>query len=117
MGGMIGLDDNEACNPQEMDIAQDVTNVLGAAYPEHMWAANVDIANGICTVYNLRLSGNWGFVLHLNKLLIDRKSAVTLLKQSGGELLERYQIRRGKFDEDEYSQLHQDHAGILIAEQ
>jgi len=114
---MIGLDDDIKGNHQEMDIAKDVSNVLSNEYPEHLWAVNVDIKNGICAVYNLRLSGNYGFMLHLNNLLIDRKSAVALVKKSGGELLERYQVRRGKYNEEEYSQLHSDSAGKLIAEQ
>lgn len=113
---MIGLDDDIKGQAQELEIAQRVAEVLDKHYPGHLWAVNVDIENGIATIYNLRLSGNWGFVLHLKQLLVNQKQADTLVMRSGGELLERYHLRRGKYDINQYSQMHEDTAGKLVAE-
>lgn len=115
--GMIGLDDDIKGSLREQEIAKSVTEVLDQHYPGHMWAVNVDITGGVATVFNLRLSGNWGFMLHLDKLLISHNQAAKLIRDSGGELLERYRIRRGRYDIDEYSQLHEDSSGLLIPEQ
>jgi len=117
MGGMIGLDDDIKGHARELEIAQRVAGVLDKHYAGHLWAVNVDIENGIATIYNLRLSGNWGFVLHLKQLLVSQKEADALVMRSGGELLERYHLRRGKYEIDRYSQLHEDTAGHLVAEQ
>jgi len=118
MSGMIGLDDDIKSAEQEQDIAKHVSEVLTQQYPDHMWAVNVDLDGGIATVMNLRLSGNHGFVLHLNNILhMGRNTFNKTVRDAGGELLERYRIRRGRYDIDEYSQLHEDTAGLLIPEQ
>lgn len=122
MSGLIGLDDDYQGSAQqllrEQEIAKNIAEVLHQHYPGHLWAVNVDIDNGIANVSNLRLSGNWGFVLHLGKILpLGYKSFHKVIMQAGGEILERYRLARGRYDEDKYSQTHEDSAGRLIAEQ
>lgn len=121
-GGMIGLDDDITTPPEqlakEMDIAKRISEVLMKHYADHLWAVNVDIPNGVANVSNLRLSGNWGFVLHLDKILaMGHKQYEHFIMQCGGEILERYRLARGRYNEDKYSQLHENSGGRLIAEQ
>lgn len=117
MSGMIGLDDDIKSAGKEQELAKHMSEVLMAQYPDHAWAVNVDLKGGIATVFNLRLSGNHGFVMHLSKLLgLGHKTFSKAVRDAGGELLERYHVRRGRYHIDEYSQLHADHAGRLIAE-
>lgn len=113
---MIGLDDDIQGAAREQFLAKRISEILEKHYPEHFWAVNVDINGGVAVVYNLRLSGNWGFVLHLNNIEVGHKTFARLVMQSGGELLERYRLRRGRYCIDEYSQLHHDHAGRIVAE-
>ena len=54
-------------------------------------------------------NGNWGFILHENKIDNDLKSVV----KAGGEILERYNQHRGKFNQTKYSDLTMDHKNQL----
>lgn len=88
----------------DIGIAKQIADVLDRHYPGHMWAVNVDSFGGIATVKNLRLSGNWGFVLKL----VDTFSGSELDRRimlAGGELLERYRLHRGAFNQNSYDQL------------
>jgi len=121
MSGMIGLEDDLDRSAsqllKEQDIAKHIAEQLHEKYPDHLWGVNVDLDGGIATIRNLRLSGNWGFVLHLNKLLpLGYKLFNKAIMRSGGEILERYQLARGRYNEDTYSQLHYNSAGRLKAE-
>jgi hypothetical protein len=75
---------------------------------------NVDSTGGIASVYNLRLSGKWGFILKLRD--IYGADGMKKVIRAGGELLERYRMRRGTFDVDAYAGLRTDFAGNHIAD-
>ena len=57
--------------------------------------------DGVAVVKSMRLSGNWGFVLHEDKIDNDYK-AVT---RAGGEILERYRQSTNSFNQTKYSDL------------
>jgi len=66
--------------------------------------------DGVVVVKSMRLSGNWGFVLHENKIDNDYKAVVN----AGGEMLERFRMSRGEFNQDKYlTDLTMDHRGQL----
>lgn len=98
----------------DFDMAKRIAETLHAHYPGHLWGVKCSHEQGIATVLNLRLSGRWGFVIHLRKIL-DDPSLKTVIT-AGGEILERYRMKRGQFSEDEYSQLHSDFAGLIKAD-
>lgn len=88
----------------DIELAKQIAAVLDKHYPGHMWAVNVDSAGGIATVKNLRLSGNWGFVLKL----VDTYSGSEFARRvmlAGGELLERFRLHTGRFRQNEYDKL------------
>ena len=75
----------------EIDLAKETADILLAAYPGHLWAANV--AGPRVEVRNLAISGNWGFVRYIPAIYSasDWKKQVI---RDGGELLERYRVSR-----------------------
>jgi|TARA_R110000744_G_scaffold352854_2_gene459105 hypothetical protein len=88
--------------------AKNVAEALEKKYPNWLWA--VHVMDGVVVVKSMRLSGNWGFVLHEDKIDNDYKSVM----RAGGELLERFRMSRGQFNQDKYlSDLQMDHKGSL----
>jgi len=83
-------------------LAKNVAEVLDKKYPGWLWA--VHSMDGVVTVKSMLLSGNWGFVLHSNKIDNDYKTVM----RAGGEILERYNQKRGMFNQDKYSDLKMD---------
>lgn len=81
----------------DMTLAKTVGDTLFKHYPNHLWG--VHVTQGIISVKNLGLSGQWGFVLHITKII----SATDLddkLMRAGGEILERYKLSREKMNAD-----------------
>lgn len=98
----------------EMLIAKNMAETLHRNYPGHLWAVTCE--DGVMTVRNLLLSGQWGFVLKMR----EQYSASELarqVKRAGGELLERYRLSRGQLRDDEYENLPTDFAGRLMADE
>jgi hypothetical protein len=88
-------------------LAKNVAETLEKKYPGWFWAVNV--MDGVVTVKSLRISGNWGFVMHADKIDNDYKMVV----MAGGEILERFRQKRGKFNNTLYNDLNMDAKGQL----
>ncbi|WP_020409814.1 hypothetical protein [Hahella ganghwensis] len=93
-----------------MDTAKSIAETLEKHYPGYLWAVNADTGNNIATIQSLRLSGTWGFYLHLDKIDPTQRKVV----QSGGELLERYRVRRGQMDEAQLLSLARNVRGDVV---
>ena len=87
--------------------AKNVAEHLEKKYHGWLWA--VHVMDGLIAVKSMRLSGNWGFVLHEDKIDNDYK-AVT---NAGGEILERYRQSTNGFNQTKYNDLEMDHRGQL----
>ena len=78
-----------------------VTKRAGAAlekkYPGWWWLLNPDENGGVFYIYSLRLSGEWGYTVKI-KDMQERPAKMAIM--AGGEILERYNIRRGKYDRE-----------------
>jgi hypothetical protein len=114
---VIGLDSDIQGAANELSLAKHIADTLYKHYPDHAWAVNVDLRGGVANIYNLRFSGNMAYVLHLKNVQIGHTAMQRLIMQAGGEILERYRTRRGRFSIDDYSDKHSDFAGRFIAEQ
>lgn len=102
-------------NTLDLGMAKDIAEALNAAYPGHLWAVNVQGEQGIATIHNLMLSGKWGCCMLLDK----RYSASELRRHailSAGEILERYNVSRGKADFDRMADMRMDRAGQVIGD-
>ncbi len=111
---MEAQDDSAQATLAEYDIARRMAETLHTHYPDHLWGVSADVEAGIATVTNLRLSGKWGFIIKLSTLVhdVNLKSVV----RAGGELLERYKMRRGRFDAAAYNDLPTDFSGNHYAD-
>jgi len=103
----VELERNETFVASDYTTAKNVAEHLEKKYPGWLWAVNT--MDGVVTVKSMLLSGNWGFVLHEDKIDNDYR-AVTL---AGGEILERYRQHRGGFNTDRYAELTMDRKGQL----
>ena len=94
---------------QEHTLAKNVAEHLEKKYPNWAWA--VHVMDGLVIVKSMRLSGNWGFVLHEDKIDNDYL-AVT---RAGGEILERYRQKTNGFNvnQDRYAELEMNVRGQL----
>ena len=95
-------------------LAKGMADVLHRNYPGHLWGVHVDSNGGIAVVRNLALSGNWGFILKIKDLHTD--PTLKSVMRAGGELLERYNLARGKLKQDQIQDLKRDFRGIPIAD-
>ena len=93
-------------------IAKDVAETLNKHYPCHAWCVNANIETGIVTIFNLRLSGKWGFYINMDDLVND--SSMKIIINAGGEMLERYNLSRGELKQSEYDDLSYDFKGEAI---
>lgn len=96
----------------DLVMAKEMADALHQHYPGHLWAVTCDGKTGMADIRNLALSGNWGFRLRLPATFTasDFKRRVVM---GGGELLERYRVRRGAARPDEIASLQTDHTGNL----
>lgn len=99
----------------DLVMAKQMAETLHSHYPGHAWAVTCDGATGIATVRNLALSGNWGFTLKLTTTYSASEFRRRIV-MAGGELLERYRLTRGRFDEETYRGLARNFAGNLKAD-
>jgi len=85
---------SEAINGLDMSACMRAGEMLERHYPGWAWAVN--ISGGVMNVHSLKLSGTWGFRIKLKNL--DPEYHKVLL--AGGEVLERYGKRRGRYNMD-----------------
>lgn len=99
----------------DIHLAKMIGEALHAAYPGHLWAINVRGDQGIVTIHNLMLSGEWGYLLHL-----DKRYSVSELhhkaKLGAGEILERYNVARGRADMEGMAQMGVDRLGRVLGD-
>lgn len=109
---------NEYASQQDaldMATAKDYAEALNAAYPGHLWAINVQGAQGIATIHNLMLSGKYGYLLHLNKRYSASEARKAVI-MAGGEILERFKVFRGRIDHEKMDMMPVDFSGNPIGD-
>tara|TARA_R100001132_G_scaffold24412_1_gene23594 strand:+ start:245 stop:571 length:327 start_codon:yes stop_codon:yes gene_type:complete len=103
----VELEKSETYDVNDYTLAKNVAEKLEEKYPGWLWA--VHVMDGVVGVKSMRLSGNWGFILHADKIDNDYRAVVN----AGGEILERYRQHRGKFNQTKYADLEMDQHGRL----
>ena len=102
---------NATMELREIEMSNRMADLLHTKYTGYKWAVRVNLEGGVVTVLNLMLSGRWGFVIKLSEMMeLGDKPLI----MAGGELLERYRLRRGALNEGEYMNLKLDHTGNHI---
>ena len=86
--------------------AQRIGQQLVKQYPGHGWQVESDIGNGIAKIWNVHVSGQFGWIL---KLADYRESTfVRDMMRIGGEMLRRSGIKNDKMNPEEIVRLQHD---------
>lgn len=112
---MIDLTGTPDVAALDFNLSRDMAEALHKAYPGHLWAVTCEGEKGLATVRNMMLSGNWGFVLKLSDLTTASDWQKKVIN-AGGELLERYRLRRGVADQAAIADLQTNFAGHVIGD-
>jgi hypothetical protein len=79
-------------------LAKTCGEALEKRYPGWLWTINPDQEGGVIYIYSLRLSGEWGYTIKIADIQNDPQAKEAIM--AGGEILERYNIRRGPYKRD-----------------
>lgn len=113
---LAGMDDSATSTLNDMLLAKQIAEKLMEHYPHpHLWAVTCEGRTGIATIKNMNLSGQYGYVLKLPKLYSASSLAKDVVR-AGGEILERFGMNRGRFNEQQYAELATNHAGDFLFE-
>ena len=104
------LDDSIQNSLNELLLSKKVGEHLNKHYPGHLWA--VHVRGGVVMVQNLLLSGKWGFILKEKDLDPDLK----MVMRAGGELLERYNVSRGRLSNASMANVKKSNTGLPVGD-
>ena len=92
--------------PADRHLGAQMGQILGLHYPGHKWVVVVESPNGIAYIQNSYLMSNEAWLIKLGDVVNwdDLKRAVV---NAGGEILERFGVRRGRANLDEMRILEQ----------
>lgn len=108
-----GLDETATTTANDQLMAKTMADALTSHYPyPHLWAVSADSETGLCIIRNLLLSGSMGYILKIPDIFSASAFKADVIR-AGGEILERYHMTRGRFDEQQYMNLKTNHAGDL----
>lgn len=114
MSKLIKVDGEDGISASGMMLVKRTADELQRHYPGHLWAVNINEEGGVMTVMNLALSGKWGFLLKLKTVQEDPD--LKSVMRAGGELLERYRLRRGRYEPGAVGDMKRDWRGNAIAD-
>ena len=99
----------------DLAMSKEIAEALNQQYPGHLWAVRVQGEYGVASIHNLMLSGEWGY-----RLLLDKNYSVSDLRASaikaGGEILERFNVKRGRLNDDHMATMATDFAGRVLGD-
>lgn len=100
---MLEITDNPQVSINDFVTARNMAETLQRHYTGHLWAVTCQGEQGIATVRNLNLSGNWGYILKLKDLYGD--PGMKCVIRAGGEILERYRLSRSRVNHERIDEL------------
>jgi hypothetical protein len=111
---LVGLDDQAATTcASDMILAKEIADALNTHYHGHLWGVQVSGETGMADIFLVSVSGNMGYRLKLKNIFSASDFKRDVIR-AGGEILERYRMTRGRFNEAEYSQLKTNFAGDFV---
>lgn len=93
-------------------MAKHMAETLHSHYPGQRWAVTCEGRTGLMTIRNLWCSGTYGYVLKIGEVYSISQLTKDVVK-AGGEILERFHMDRGRFNEVKYHDIPLDFAGRL----
>lgn len=112
---LIANEQDAAQDLLDVSMAKMIAEALNSEYPGHLWAVNVRGDQGIATIHNLMLSGEWGYILHLDKRY-SASETIASAKRGAGEILERYNVARGRANMDKLGEMATDFSGRVLGD-
>ncbi len=100
-----------ACMVADQQISNMVGVELSRQYPGHGWNVLANTAQGVVTVYNRHLSGQYGWILKVSEIDTDAGAFRKQMMRLGGELLRRFSVNQDTLNETEIIELQRDFAG------
>lgn len=112
---LTGLDDSAAAVTLAHDysVAKEMADALTDHYPGHLWAVSADSQTGMCDIRAMQLSSTWGYRLKMPQIYSASAFKADVIR-AGGEILERFRLSRGRFSEDQYTDLKTNFAGDFL---
>ncbi len=90
-----------------------IADVLDHHYPDWLWVVRPDAEGGIVAISSLRLSGTWCYTWRLRDLSETASVAKKQIIRGGGEYLERFGCKRGKYNYDDWAAINK-FAGLPV---
>lgn len=91
----------ESCSTKLL--CKDIATILERHYPGWLWGVGPDPRQGMLNIFSMRLSGQWGFRINMRQTPMDDPVTRTpLIIKAGGEILERFGQRRGRYNYEHY---------------
>lgn len=100
---------------RDITLSTQIGEMLHQQYPGHLWAVRADSSEGLISIHNLMISGQWGVRVKMD----NAYSASHLRKKvvmAAGELLERFKVARGRIDDDKMADMQTDYAGRVLGD-
>lgn len=94
--GLVGRPDELVCSASTEILVKNIADVLERHYPGWLWAVSPDERGGCITIRSLRISGQWGYLIHTKNVQNDPQLKLAIF--GGGEILDRAGQRRGPYD-------------------
>jgi hypothetical protein len=90
-------------------LAKDVMDLLHRHYPGHAWAVQINEFGRMLNIFNTLLHPVWGYTIRASDIMDDPRREKAVL--AGGEILERFGLKRGMLDMEAYNALPKDPRG------
>lgn len=104
-----------APNKRDVELAKIVAEMLDKTYPGHQWAINANVERDVVTIHNLALSAKWGTRIYPSNYY-GLADFLVSAKRYAGEILERYNVSRGRVNHDQLAGLEMDFAGRVVGD-
>ena len=96
-------------------VAKRVSEILDTHYPGYLWGVHVGVREGVIDLLNFNLSGKHGYTIKLSGVVTHRELRAAVIR-GAGELLERYNLPRARYDNDRYQNIPVDWTGLPTGE-
>lgn len=94
-------------------LCKDAADLLETHYPGHVWMIGPDPRGGIFTIRAGTCSGEWGYILKLDDIQWSPNGFKKAILKAGGEILERFGLRVGAYDYQNWLGAPRDATGML----
>lgn len=93
--GYVSSPEDLQCRASTVILVKQIADLLERHYPGWLWAVNPDERGGCITIRSLRISGQWGYLIHTKNIQNDPQLKLALF--GAGEILERAGQKRGPY--------------------